>query len=102
MKILISVLVAVGVTLGLLILGGSLGGACHCTTPMTIFFPYGTIIAMRSSLESAGLLVTGLQFPLYAVLLAAAKGIRKQSVALGILVAVHSVVVIVGLKAYRL
>ena len=102
MKSLISVLVGVGVTVVLFILGGSLGGACHCMTPMTVFFPYGTIITMRSSWESIGLLVTVLQFPLYAVILAAASGGKKRYVVLGALVAVHASAVIVGLKVFHL
>lgn len=82
-------------------LGGLFGGACHCMTPITLFLPYGTIIVMRTSWESLGLLVGALQFPLYAIIVASVKGGRRQALVLLILLAVHAAASLLGVTVYR-
>jgi hypothetical protein len=102
LRILISILCGLVVSAILFLLGGFLGGACHCNTPMTVFFPFGTMVSMRTSWESVGFLLIGIQFPLYALIMVAAKEIRKQSVAVGFLAAIHMLAVVFAILANRL
>ena len=97
--ILIAIAILLTVTFGFL--GGFLGGACHCETPMTLFFPYGTIIGMRTRWESLGFVLTMLQFPLYAIVLASFKAGRRQVVVLLVLFLVHAATSLLGLTVYR-
>jgi hypothetical protein len=99
---LILILCAFVVSAVLFLLAGFLGGACHCNTPMTVFFPFGTIFSMRTSWENAGFLLIGIQFPLYALIIVTAKRIGKQSVAVGFLAAIHMLAVVFAIVASRL
>jgi hypothetical protein len=99
-KLVISVLVGVVVTLILGLAGGFLGGACHCMIPITLFFPFGTIIVMHTSWELLGLGITAVQFPLYAVVVANLSRTLRGAITLLLLLAVHVVAILVGLKVY--
>lgn len=70
-------------------------------TPITVFFPYGTIIVMRTSWESLGLLLAAFQFPLYAIILASFKEGRRQALVLLVLSVVHAAASLLGLTVYR-
>jgi len=92
--------IAVGILLAVLffIAAASASGACHCSTPIAIIFPYAAIAwAMRW--ETIGGALAALQFPIYAIL-AARSGERKWMTRTAILIlAMH---VICGLIASRL
>jgi hypothetical protein len=100
-RILILVLVSILLTFLLGLLGGFLGGACHCMTPITVLFPYGTIVVMRTPWETFGLLLAALQFPLYSLVLTSVRGRRRQFLLLAALLVIHSGAVLLGLTVYR-
>lgn len=99
-RVLIAILVGVVLTLLLFALAGLLGGACHCMTPTTAFFPYGAIILGRFSTESLGLLMIVIQFPLYAVVLAKVNGWERKMVVALLLLTLHVAVALVRWKFY--
>jgi hypothetical protein len=91
---LIAVATGFGLTVVLFLLGGIAGNICHCMTPMTAFFPYGTALSMAGDWETAGLLLISVQFPIYAWLLAAAPARNKRLAVVLALVAVHAAAVV--------
>jgi hypothetical protein len=93
--------IAILLTVLLIFLGGFLGGACHCMAPITVFFPYGTIVVMHTTWRSFGFLLAILQFPLYAVIVASLKGNRQRTLALLVLVLAHTAASLLGLTVYR-
>jgi hypothetical protein len=99
-RTLIAVLAGVLLTLLFFALAGLLGGACHCITPTTLFFPYGAFILGRFSAESISLLAMAIQFPLYALVLAKVKGRERRIVILLLLLAFHVAAALVSLKLY--
>lgn len=99
-RVPIAILVGVLLTLILFVLAGLLGGACHCITPTTLFFPYGAIILGRFSAELISLLAMGIQFPLYAVVLAKVNGWKRRMVVLLLLLAFHVATALVSLRLY--
>ena len=99
-RVLIPILVGIVVTVLFVLLGGFAGGVCHCLTPTTIFFPYGTIVMRHTSRESSGILLIALQFPLYSIVLANVGGGRRI-LALLILSATHVAATLVGLIVYH-
>jgi len=74
-RLLLSLLIAIPSSLVIAVLlffaSAFAGGACHCMTPVSVFFPYGTFITMRTRFETAGFYCDLLQFPLYATVIAA-------------------------------
>jgi hypothetical protein len=88
-RTLTALLLGIGITVLSGIVDGALGGARHCLTPITIFFPYGTAIAMHTSWESLGVLLGMLQFPLYTIVLASLKD-RPMTLPLLILLGAHA------------
>lgn len=99
-RTLIGILIGALITLLLFALAALLGGACHCITPTTFFFPYGAIIVGQFSADSIGLLAMAIQFPLYAVVAAKVKGRERRIVVLLLLLAFHVAAVLVSLKLY--
>jgi hypothetical protein len=77
------------------------GGACHCMTPVSILFPYGTFITMRTRFETIGFYSDVLQFPTYATLIAVPSGWRRRLITAIIVLIVHSIAVIGALTMYR-
>jgi hypothetical protein len=66
--------IGVALTILLFVSAGALGGACHCTTPTILAFPYAAITLERFGAETIALLVMAIQFPLYAIFLAKVTG----------------------------
>ncbi|HKE55986.1 MAG TPA: hypothetical protein VKB46_04770 [Pyrinomonadaceae bacterium] len=92
--------IAVGILLAVLffIAAAMASGACHCSLPIAIIFPYAAIAwAMRW--ETVGGALAALQFPLYAILVARA-GERKSMLRTALLLA--AIHLICGLIAFRL
>lgn len=82
-------------------IGGFLGGACHCMIPMMLFFPYGTIVVMRTSWQAVGIVLLILQFPLYVILLTSLSGRGRKGLALLVLLAGHAAASVLGLTVFR-
>ncbi len=89
------------VTVFLLFASGFAGEACHCLTPMSVVFPYGTFITMRTSWGATGLYADILQFPLYAIVAAIANVWRKRLLAATVILSVHMIAAIGALTMYR-
>jgi hypothetical protein len=70
-------------------------------TPVSVLFPYGTFITMRTSWETTGFYADILQFPLYAIVVAIANGWRKGLLAATVILSVHSIAAIGALTMYR-
>ena len=70
------------------------GGACHCDTVITLLFPFGTIVEMRTGWSNLGMLLTVVQFPLYAAIVAGLTKSRPMAVLL--LLILHTAAVVVG------
>lgn len=101
LSLLIALPISAVVTVILFLASGFAGGACHCMTPASILFPYGTFITMRTSWETTGGLATILQFPVYVVIVAVANGWRKWFVASVVLLVLHSVAAIGAVTMYQ-
>lgn len=86
---LIAILVGILLTFAFGLLGGFLGGACHCTTPSAVFFPYGTAVSMRTSWAYLGIALAVIQFPVYGLMVTAFRG-GKQVLAVVILLTCHA------------
>ena len=99
--VFIPILIGILLTVLLVLLGGFAGGACHCLTPTTIFFPYGTIVLQHTSRESVGLLLIALQFPLYSIILTNVGRGRRRILASLVLFATHAAATLIGLTVYR-
>ena len=104
-RLVLSLLIALPssavVTLLLFFASGFAGGACHCMTPVSVLFPYGTFIIMRTSWEATGFYADILQFPLYAIVVAIANGWRKRLLAATVILSVHMIAAIGALTMYR-
>ena len=89
------------VTVALFLASGFAGGACHCMTPVSIFFPYGTFITMRTSWEATGGYATLFQFPLYATIIALTNGWRRRLIVSIVLLIMHSVAALGAVTMYQ-
>ena len=90
---LAAVAIGFGLTVVLFVAGVMAGGACHCMTPMTVFFPYGTAVSMSGEWETAGLILITVQLPLYAWLLTNTPAGGKRLLLLILLAVVHAAAV---------
>jgi hypothetical protein len=100
-KILNPILLGMGLMVLFALLAGFAGGACHCVSPTGIFFPYTAIARGAFDWESIGDLLFVLQYPLYAVVVARARGGNFKGLAFLILMAVHFAAVILALRVYQ-
>ena len=101
LSLLIALPISFVVTMVLFLAAAFAGGACHCMTPMSVLFPFGTFITMRTSWENAGLLATILQFPLYATMIAIAGTWRSRLLASVLILLVHSIAAVGAVNMYR-
>lgn len=65
------------------------GGMCHCGTAMFALFPFGSFVTLKTSWESAGLLLVLVQFPLYAVIVTLVNGARRRVIVLLLVIVFH-------------
>lgn len=100
-QILHPVLVGIGLMVLFALLAGFAGGACHCVSPTGIFFPYSAIAWGAFSWEFIGTLLLILQYPIYALTIARARGSNWKALALLILLAFHVAAVILALQLYK-
>lgn len=101
LSLLIALPISIVVTVVLFFAAGFAGGACHCMTPVSVLFPYGTFIGIRTSWERTGLCATILQFPLYATVIAIAGSWRRRLLASGVILVVHSIAAVSAVNMYR-
>lgn len=66
--ILIAAGIGVGVTMVAFVLAAMAGGACHCSSPVKVLFPFGALFGMGEG--TLDFLLFLLQFPAYAVTIA--------------------------------
>jgi hypothetical protein len=88
-----AIAIGFGLTVVLFVIGGMAGSACHCMTPMTVFFPYGTAVSMSGEWETVGLLLITAQWPLYGWLLTNTPAGGKRLIVLILLAVVHAAAV---------
>lgn len=100
MRFIIAIPASLLLTVVLFFAGAFFGGACHCMTAITIFFPYGTFLTMRTSWETAGLLADVLQFPIYATIGVVPQQVRKRLIVFLVLAVIHGVAAIASLTSY--
>jgi hypothetical protein len=74
--------------------------ACQCSRPITIAFPFATILWSLRRWESVGGVLMAFQFPAYGLLVALGKTRRQRARYALILLAVHVTGVILGLLLY--
>jgi len=100
-RLFIATLAGIVLTVVFFALAGFFGGACHCVTPTTIFFPYAAIVFGTTSWDSIGLVLITLQFPAYVMTLVSWGGIKRRALAFIILFLSHTAAIIIGLKVYH-
>lgn len=100
LRSLIPILLGLLLTVVLLFVGAIAGGACHCVTPMTVFYPYSSIARGGFSWQTLSIILLGVQYPLYATVLAKAKG-KYRVFAFIIVFSLHIAAVQVGLRVYH-
>jgi hypothetical protein len=100
-KILFAILVGLGLAVIFFLSTMVAVGACHCTKPTIIVFPYSSIAFQRPVLEVISLPLMIIQFPVYSIVLGVMKSRAGRSLALIILLALHVGATIVGLNLYR-
>lgn len=77
------------------------GAAGHSMTPQSVLFPYGTFVVMRTSFETAGMLLVLLQFPFYGIIIAVLQGPRRRTIAVIVIVSVHLIAAVGAVKMYQ-
>jgi hypothetical protein len=104
-RLLLSLLIAIPISLVIAVLlffaSAFAGGACHCMTPVSVFFPYGTFITMRTRFETAGFYCDLLQFPLYATVIATLNNWKRRSVGAAALLVLHAIAAVGAVTMYR-
>jgi hypothetical protein len=96
--LLIAITISIVVTVVLFFVAGFMGGACHCMTPVSVLFPYGTFVTMRTSYEATGFYLGLGQFPLYAIVITLA---RRRWLAAALVLIIHSIAAAGALTMYR-
>jgi hypothetical protein len=91
-------MVGILLTIFFIVLAGMGGGACHCSTPIIILFPYVSMLGVHADWGVLGLLLFGLQFPIYTISVAMAKGPNRKARVLVILFAVHAWAVLISFR----
>jgi hypothetical protein len=86
---LLAILIAIVVTFVVGVPAAFFGGACHCSTAMSVVFPYSSVVVIRTSWESSGELLTLLQFPMYSVIIANQNSQRRKLIAAIALLVLH-------------
>ena len=80
---------------------GYASSACQCSRPITIAFPFATIVWSLRRWESVGGVLMAFQFPVYGLLVALGKTRKLRGRYALFLLVIHVAAVIVGLLMYR-
>ena len=98
-RFFVGLILSVVATVILMFFAGMAGGICHCMTTMFALFPYGSIVTMRTSWESAGLILTFFQFPLYTLIVQILRSSQPRALAILVILAVHTLAAMLGLRS---
>lgn len=94
----IPILIGILLTVPSFVLAGMGGGACHCSTPIRILFPYVSMLGIHADWGFLGFLLFGLQFPIYAIIVAIARGATWKARFLLFLFALHGLAIWVAFR----
>ena len=100
-NVLIGTLVGIALTVLAAILAGFGAGACHCSTPFAVLFPYPAVAIGAFSWESFGGWLMVLQFPAYSITIAAVRTEKWKARILLILIAAHIVAASTALRVFH-
>lgn len=100
-RILIPVLIGMGLMVVFALLAGFAGGACHCVSPVAVFFPYSAIAWGAFDWQSIGSFLFILEYPLYAIIIGRTRGDNWKGFAFLVLMAFHLAAVFVALRVYK-
>ena len=100
-QMLTPILVGFGLMVLSALLAGLAGGACHCVSPVAVFFPYSAIAWGAFDLQTIGSILLILQYPIYVLTIARLKGSNWKALAFLILVTLHIAAVIPALRVYQ-
>lgn len=98
---LLAVMVGFLITAVAFLFASFAGGACHCSRPIAVAFPFATILWVSSRLESLGGAVMAFQFPAYALLIALGKTRSARARYLLIAIGIHVVGAVIALVVHR-
>jgi hypothetical protein len=98
---LVAVLIGTLLTALAFLLATFAAGACRCSRPIVVAFPYATILWSTTNRESLGGALMAFQFPVYALLVAIAKSRRLRVRYALILLSIHIAAAVVGLWFYK-
>jgi hypothetical protein len=84
----------------LIVLAAMSDGMTHSSRSMYTLFPFGTSVVLLTRWTSTGLVLLVIQFPLYALILNLVRPLRWKAVALVLIIAIHVVAVMIGMRAY--
>ena len=98
MKKFLIIMIGVFLAVVFLVLSAVLGGACHCSTPLIIFFPFVSMLGVHADWGVLGLLLLVFQFPIYAICVAKAEGPNWKARVLVILLVVHALAVLLAFR----
>jgi hypothetical protein len=98
-RVLIPILVGVVLSVFFFALAVVSDGACHCVKPTIILFP---CVGLAEGLgwEFISLPLMALQFPIYSVVIAKVRGGGWRILVFLILLVIHAVAAVVGLRVY--
>jgi hypothetical protein len=97
-KAVVLLLVGIAATLLAAVAAGMGAGACHCSTPPTVLFPFAIILTAS---DSAATVALTCQFPLYAFALGFARGELWKAGVAALLFVLHVSAVLVGLAHFQ-
>lgn len=97
-KAVVLLLVGIAATALAGVAAGMGAGACHCSTPPTVLFPYATIL--RAS-DNAATVALFCQFPLYAFALGFARGELWKAGVAALLFGLHALGVVVEMSYFQ-
>jgi hypothetical protein len=97
---LVAVLIGTLLTAFAFLLASSASGACHCSRPIALAFPYASIVWGTTKFEWLGGALMAIQFPVYSILIALAKSRVLRFRCALILFAIHIFAVVVALFVY--
>ena len=98
--LIVSLIVSAILSVVLIVLAAMFDGMSHSSKSMYTLFPYGTSVVMRTPWSSIGMILLVIQFPLYALILNLVRPLRWKAVALVLIIAIHVLAVVLGVRAY--
>ena len=98
---LLAVLVGTLLTAFAFLLAGSASAACNCSRPITIAFPYASVLWGRAQLQALGGALMAFQFPAYALIVALARNRSRRLRFAFVILGVHALAVVIVLLTYR-